>query len=217
MPGQVPYTVKFPDGYVQTFTGPDDMSDTDAFARATQERAIASGKIPTTGMAGWFQQMGQEKDANTALLTAGGMLAGGPLGAAAVTLAPLASDWLDYATKAHAGKDAVAPSAIRQGADVLQGAATAYGPKLLMGGLGKFAESTVPHYSQLRGGWVPGMKGSGTIPWAIRTAGEAANALEQGPVGQAIENAASRTTGAAALTTSALIDELNARIFGKKK
>lgn len=148
MAAQTPYTVKFPDGHVQKFQGPKDMSDTDVFARAMQERSIAEGKVQTSWLGGALKQMGQEKAANAALIGGAGMLTGV---APVVALAPLAATWIDYATKKLTGEKPETPSAVEQVLDVAGGMAGAYGGKLLSKSagivtdeLGKMRGTTLP-------------------------------------------------------------------------
>lgn len=129
------YTITFPDGYVQKFSGVE-MNDTDAFARATQERAMTEGRVQTTWFGGAAKQMGTEKAANSALLTAGAPIAvaaGLPTGVVtgAVALAPLAATWLNYATKRFTGEKPDKPSLSEQAVDVGVGAVSAFGPGLV--------------------------------------------------------------------------------------
>jgi hypothetical protein len=76
--------------------------------------------------------------------------------------------------------------------DAVIGAAQAYGPQVAAKWLGAFAKTTVPHTSPITGQFVPGVKGSGIMPWAARTAGEVAN-----EVSGAVEKASPETIGRA--------------------
>lgn len=140
------YTVNFPDGKVVEFQGVEGMSDSDAFTRAIQERSIKEGKIQDTWLGGAAKQMGQEKTANAALMTGVALAAPAVLGAAGfggaatgavaaarpiTALAPLAADWLRYATRAETGEQAEKPTLTNQAVDLGEGMAGAYGPAVV--------------------------------------------------------------------------------------
>lgn len=122
------YTVTFPDGHAQDFTGPAGMSDIDAFNRATQERAFAEGKIPTTWLGGAAKTLGEDKATTSALIGGAGMLTGV---APVVAAAPLAAEGLKYATQKMTGQKPATPSVADLATDVGSGVAAAYGPALV--------------------------------------------------------------------------------------
>lgn len=140
------YTVTFPDGQPFEFEGVEGMSDGDIFQRALQERAIKEGRVQETWFGGASKQMGKEKGANAALMTgaalaAPAVLGTGAAGTAAVALArpvaalaPLAADWLRYASEKFHGEDAEKPTATNQIVDLAEGVAGAYGPAVVSRG-----------------------------------------------------------------------------------
>ncbi len=189
---QTTYSVKFPDGHVQQFSGPDSMSDVDVQNRAIQERSFAEDKIPSTFYQGAKKSVGetiadQSGKIGTAVSLAGG-LAGQP---EIVAAGPLVGRAVKAGGEALAGRDITPTSASELGMLGVEGAAAAYGPALAGKALKGLSTVTAPH--QLADGrWVVGLKGSGVLPWAGRTIGEAA-----GVAGEAVEQATPKAIGAA--------------------
>ncbi len=168
------YSVKFQDGHTQEFTGPANMTDTDAYERALQERAFSAGKIPTTFRGGAAKALGEDPVTTGALIGGAGMLTGtAPL----VAAAPLAARGIQYATQKMTGQEPAAPSPIELAMLAGEGAVLGYGPAMIANAGRGLATSTVPHISPISGKFVPGVKGPGVGAWAGRTAGEAGNAV----------------------------------------
>src|SRR5258706_5767614 len=84
------FTVTFPDGKAQTFTGPDTMTDEEVYGRAVQERAFAENRIPSTYGEGVRQSIGETIADKSGLIGTGvglaGTLAGQPEVVAAAPL-----------------------------------------------------------------------------------------------------------------------------------
>lgn len=161
------YTIKFPDGHVQQFSGPD-MKDEDVWTRAVQERAIDEGRIPTTWWGGAAKALGEDPQTTRALISGVGYATGQP---EIVAAAPLAARGIQYATQRATGQNPATPAPQELGLLAAEGAITGYGPGVAAKGARTLAEKTVAH--QLPNGqWVAGVKGAGVMPWAVRTAGE---------------------------------------------
>ncbi len=125
-----PYSVTFPDGHVQSFDGPKDMTDSEVMARALQERGVAEGRIQTTWFGGAGKALGEDSKTTGALMTGAGMLTGT---APVVAAAPLVSRWIQYATQKMTGQNPETPSIGEQAVLGATGLAGAYGPKVLSG------------------------------------------------------------------------------------
>lgn len=124
MPTIETFTVGFPDGESIQVQGPSTLSDSQVFDLALQERGMKEGRIQTSWLGGASKQMGQEKVANTAIGAATGAAVGGPVGMVIGAASPLASTWLDYATKKFTGENPELPSKTTQAVDVVSGAAS---------------------------------------------------------------------------------------------
>lgn len=202
------FTVTFPDGTAQTFKGPSSMSDADVWARAQQERAFAEKKIPTTFAEGARQSAGETLADNSKLVGAGIGLAGTLTGQPeVVAAAPLIGRATQAAGEAVAGRPMTPTSAAEVAQLGAEGVAAGYGPQIIAKGGDWLAARTMAH--QLPNGqWVQGVKGSGAMPWAIRTAGEAAGSIANGlhSASQAIATAPS--VAAVAQSTDALKSDL---------
>lgn len=133
------YPVTFPDGYEAEVEMPEGVEPSVVFAKALQDRSVKEGRIQTTWLGGASKQMGQEKAANTALMTGVGLATGGVGGVALTALSPLASTWIDYATKANTGENPEKPSAMQQGVDLAGGAASL----IPVGKVAEFAAGTM--------------------------------------------------------------------------
>jgi hypothetical protein len=180
---QSEYEVTFPDGHVQKFTGPSGMSQQDQQMRAIQERSFGEGRIPTTWFGGASKALGEDKATTQALISGVGYATGQP---EIVAAAPAAARGIQYLTQRATGQNPSAPSASQIGGDIVVGAAQAYGGKVV-DALKAGAASTVAHQSPLTGQWVRGIAGHGVMPWAVRTAGEAANAVANSPIGRFVQ------------------------------
>lgn len=124
MPTIETFTVGFPDGESIQVQGPSRLSDSQVFDLAMQERGVKEGRIQTSWLGGAAKQMGQEKVANTAIGAATGAAVGGPVGMVIGAASPLASTWLDYATKKFTGENPELPSKTTQAVDLVSGAAS---------------------------------------------------------------------------------------------
>lgn len=130
----IEHTIEFPDGHVQKFIGPPDMSFDDKVLRAVQERAISSGKIPTEWFAGRNKHLLTKEKGTVAAAIPAAALAATTLGAPAAALtaatatAPLIATWIKYAEEHLTGEDTPKPTLTNQGVDVAKGAAMAFGP-----------------------------------------------------------------------------------------
>jgi hypothetical protein len=174
------YTVKFPDGTEQKLTGlPANMSDADIYRKAVQEKGVAEGRIQTTFAGGAAKALGEDPVTTGALIGGAGVLTGGvaPAAGAAITAsAPLAARLTQFLTQKHTGQNPEPPSGLELGALGALGVAGSYGPEAVTGALSGLAGKTVAHQLPATGQWVPGLKGSGVIPWAIREGSQAAAA-----------------------------------------
>lgn len=185
MPTIKDYTVHFPDGAAVKVQGPDNLTDEQVFALGLQERGVKEGRIQTTWLGGAAKQMGEERGANAALATGAGLALGAP---AVVAAAPLAARWLEYGTRALTGQQPDVPSAAEQAGDVVQGVAAGYGPKLVGDAADALLSKTVAHSvpvprldasgAQISPTtFVAGLKGSGAVPWLLRTGAEVAKGV----------------------------------------
>lgn len=169
------YKVQSPDGTVIAFRGPSDMTDEQKILRAQQEYAVQTGKIPTTFSQGARQSAGETLADQSKPLSAAigltGVVTGQP---EVVAAAPLVGRAIQAGGEALSGRP-ITPTSMPEVATLgAEGLFAAYGPQYVSKGLDTLASKTVAH--QLANGqWVAGIKGSGVMPWAIRTAGEFAN------------------------------------------
>ncbi len=169
------YEVTFPDGHVEKFNGPTGMSQLDQQNRAIQERGVAEGKIPTTFWGGVVKGGGAGSVVEP-VVQAAGTVTGNP---AIIAAAPLAKRTADYAAQTLMGQHPDMPSAGDIASDVAVGAVTGYGPSVASKALKGLAGTTVAHVSPVSGSFVKGATGHGILPWAVRTAGEGAQALAE--------------------------------------
>lgn len=174
------YEVKLPDGSVERFAGPE-MSDADAYQHAVQVQAFRNGQIPSTWWGGFGKALGEDKPTTQALLSGAALATGAPAALAAV---PLAARAIEYGTKKVTGQNPDLPSKSEVATDVGTGLVSAYGPGLISSATKGLAGATVAHQSPITGQWVKGVSGGGILPWAARTAGEAANAVMESPAGR---------------------------------
>lgn len=191
MPSQT-YSVKFPDGHVEKFTGPDSMSDVDVQNRAIQERAFAEGHIPTTFFQGAKQSAGETIADNSGKIGTAVSLAGGLAWQPEVVAAgPLVGRATKAVGETISGRPVTPTSASELAVLGAEGVAAAYGPEMIAKGVRGLSASTVPH--QLPSGqWVQGLKGTGVVPWAVRTGAESVQ-----PVAGALESATPTAVGQA--------------------
>ncbi len=199
---QTTYSVKFPDGHVQQFSGPDSMSDVDVQNRAIQERAFAEDKIPSTFYQGAKKSVGETIADSSGKIGTAVSLAGGLAGQPEIVAAgPLVGRAVKAGGEALAGRDITPTSASELGMLGAEGAVAAYGPALVAKSLRGLGAATAPH--QLPNGtWVPGLKGTGAVPWAIRTAGEAVE-----PVAAGLEKITPEAVGSAAAADVKMLAE----------
>lgn len=130
------YSVKFPDGHVQAFSGPDTMSDVDVQNRAIQERAFAEDKIPSSFYQGAKKSIGETVADNAGAIGTTVSLAGGLAGQPAVVAAgPMVGRSVKAMGEKIAGRDVTPTSASELGMLGLEGAAAGYGPSLVGKGL----------------------------------------------------------------------------------
>lgn len=104
----IPYTVTFPDGHEQKFSGPADMTDEAVYQRAQQERSFSDGKIPTTFAGGAAKELGNDPDTMSALIAGAGLATGGvapAAGTAMMAAAPTLARGLKYATQKMTGQE----------------------------------------------------------------------------------------------------------------
>lgn len=177
------YEVTTPDGQTVKFRGPSTMTDDQVKMRAQQESAFQRGAIPTTYGGGVQQSVGDTIASHAGAL--GGVVGGvGVLTAQPeiVAAAPLVGRGIQAGGEALAHRPLTPTSLPEVGQLAAEGAIAGYGPQVVAKGLEGLAAKTVPHI--VNGRWVPGVKGSGVLPWAVRSAGElssdAANLLHAG-------------------------------------
>lgn len=171
------FDVTAPDGSTITFRGPSSMSDEQVRMRAAQEWAFKTGKIPTTYGGGVKQSVGETLADQSKPIAAAAGLTGVVTGQPElVAAAPLAGRAVQAAGEYIAGRPITPTSASEIATLAGEGAIAGYGPQVAAKSLEWAAARTVPH--QLPSGqWVKGIKGEGVMPWAVRTAGEAASAV----------------------------------------
>jgi hypothetical protein len=179
-------TVTFPDGHKQTFTGPANLSDTEAYVRAVQERGVQEGRIQTTFAGGAAKALGKDRSTIEALVSAAAVAAGALTGGTAappiVAAAPLVSRGVEYATdKLTGGNPSVSVPDVA--VDAVRGAVTGYGP----GAVAKGAKAVAGAVSRLPVAGLPS--------WAVRESAPAL-AAPAAAVGGALDPAAvSRNAG----------------------
>lgn len=184
------YQVKAPDGTVVAFKGPANMSDDQVVLRAQQEYAFHAGKIPQTFAQGFTADPGFRSATSAILGGAAAASGSAPL----MAVAPMTARAIQQGAEHATGLNPDAPTLGDVAQDAAVGAVAAYGPALISKAARGFAASTVAH--QLPNGqWVKGISGSGILPWAVRTGGEATTAVMDSPVGQAVEAATPQAVG----------------------
>lgn len=189
MAEQIPYTVKFPEGDSVSFTAPADMSDGDVYQRAVQERKIKSGQIPTTFMAGAAPEGAQAL--TQAGMSGAGYLTGNP---SLVAAAPLAGRGARALAEKVTGQDVTPTSAAELGTLWAEGIVSGYGPSVVSNIASGLAARTVPR--QLANGtWIPGLKGHGILPWAVREGADAASNVAERFVRPVSPQATGETAG----------------------
>ena len=175
----IAYRVQAPDGTVVEFSGPPDMTDDQKILRAQQEYKFKTGAIPTTERGGQIQSVGDtlanNSDAIGTAIGLGGVVSGLP---PVVAAAPAMGRAIKAGGQYISGRKIDVPSPAEMGVLAAEGALAGYGPVLGE----KFAASTVAHPSSITGNYVKGATGSGVMPWAVRTAGEAAHAAANSPL-----------------------------------
>lgn len=190
------YSVKFPDGHVQTFNGPDSMSDVDVQNRAIQERSFAEDKIPSTFYQGAKQSVGDTLAADSGKVGTAVSLAGALAGQPAIVAAgPLVGRAVKAGGESMAGRTVTPTSASELGTLGAEGVVSAYGPAVVASGLRGFAQAA------------PAIRGHGLMPWAVKTAGQAA-----APVAEAVESATPQTIGSAFGADAKTVGDTVARV-----
>lgn len=178
------WSVTAPDGTDISFSGPKDMTPDAVIQRAQQEYAFKTGKIPTTYEEGRNRSIGETLADQSKPISAAIGLTGAVTGQPeVVAAAPLAGRAIKAAGEYVAGRPITPTSAGEVATLAAEGAVAGYGPQAVSKGL-EWGASRVLAHQLPSGQWVKGIQGSGVMPWAIRTAGEAAgnisNALYKG-------------------------------------
>lgn len=184
--GQIPYRVTFPDGHVQTFTGPSWMTDVQVYGRAVQERKFTEGSIPTTFAAGAAPEAAQAL--TTAGLSAAGYASGQP---AIVGLAPGAGRLARAAAEKLTGQDVTPTSTAEVATLAAQGLIPAAAPSIVSGIAGPVAQAV----SKLPVSTLPQALARGAVPavQAVATEAEAISPQAVGGIISSLINAAHRT------------------------
>ncbi len=178
MPEQIPFTVKFPDGQSVTFKAPSEMSDSDVYTRALQERDIQSGKIPSSFMAGAAPEGAQA--VTQAGLSAAGYATGNP---ALVAAGPLSGRFAKFLAQKATGQDAPLPDVGETATLAAQGIVPAYGPGLLARLAGPVAKAV----GSLPVNTLPQAIAKGTVP-AVQDVAAGAEALSPKAIGATIKS-----------------------------
>lgn len=182
------FTITLPDGKVQTFTSPVDLTDDEAYARAVQESGFASGRIPTSFGGGFTKALAEDPSTTGALMGGAGMLTGTAPIVAAAPLAALAMKAISQGVTGRSPSSDAPYDTPPVGIDdvknaAIQGAVQGYGPQAILGAANRIAGSTVAH--QLPSGqWVAGLKGHGVMPWLIREGSQAASDVANATAGK---------------------------------